>query len=222
MGRQSKERLLGFLLLLAIAAIFLPMLLDGEGARQGQLQAVIPERPEWDPVVHYQPKYQQHQDSTDVAPLRSAQISQLRPPPAPIEDNSQQSNSKTPAKTPTTAIVKSVPKAQSIPAAQPSAKPAVQSVVVAKSKLGTDKPMLDQQGVPAGWTLQLASFKERSNAVALQKRLQQKGYKTYIRDKGELSKVFVGPDMQKSTLEGIKRELNRTFKLDGLILRFRP
>ncbi|MEH6650960.1 MAG: SPOR domain-containing protein [Motiliproteus sp.] len=190
MSQKTKERMLGLLLLLAIAAIFLPMLLDGEGVRQGQLQAVIPERPEIEEIVHYQPQYQPHQDSTDVAPLRPSDGAQLASPPV----------------TKTAKTVKS-------PA------PAVSKTV---TKMGREKPRLDQQGVPAGWALQLASFKERDNAIALKQKLVKQGYKAYIRDKGDLSKVFVGPDLQRSVLEGVKEDLKRKYKLDGLILRYRP
>lgn len=215
MSRQSKERVLGFLLLLAIAAIFLPMLLDGDGARQGQLQAILPDRPQADEITHYQPQYQPHPDSSDVAPVRptadtnKSQSMALRPPPAPISDIPASKQEP-----------KSAPQVASKPIAKPSR--TVSKTGAVKSKLGTDKPMLDQQGVPVGWTLQLASFKQRANAVALQEKLQKQGFKAYIRNKGELSKVFVGPDLQKSTMQNLKRELKRKFKLDGLILRFRP
>jgi DedD protein len=104
----------------------------------------------------------------------------------------------------------------------PSTKPAAAKKAAPKTRMGTVKPVLDQQGVPTGWTLQLASFKERTNAVALQQRLKKLGYKAYIRNKGDLSKVFVGPDLQKKVIERLKAELKRKLKLDGLVLRFRP
>lgn len=209
MGRQAKERTLGFLLLLAIAAIFLPMLLDGEGARQGQLKTVIPERPEMGDIVHYQPQYQPHQDSADIAPLRPSDGAQLKPPPAAADDSGKSAANKK------TAPSKKV-------SAKPEAKTKAVKPVVPATKMGREKPMLDQQGVPTGWALQLASFKDRGNAIALQKKLLKQGYKAYIRDKGDLSKVFVGPDLQKSVLEGVKKDLKRKYKLDGLILRYRP
>ena len=215
MGRKTKERTLGFLLLLAIAAIFLPMLLDGEGVRQGQLQAVMPERPEMGEIVHYQPQYQPHQDSADVAPLRPSDGAQLKPPPVPVsDDSSNQSVNKKAALT-------SSKKTSAKPVVETKAAKSPASVTKA-TKIGREKPMLDQQGVPTGWALQLASFKDRGNAIALQKKLVKQGYKAYIRDKGDLSKVFVGPDLQKSVLEGVKRDLKRKYKLDGLVLRYRP
>ncbi|MFT5719876.1 MAG: DedD protein [Motiliproteus sp.] len=188
MTLQTKERLLGVLLLLVIAAIFLPMLLDGAGVRQGRLQAVLPEAPTVVSIVHYQPEYQQHLDTDELADPLPTPPPILSPPPEPL--------------------------ALAEPAAVAPAKPI--------TSLGSDIPVLDQQGVVAGWTLQLASFKERSNAVALQKKLLKRGYRAYIRDKGQISRVFVGPDLQKSVIADLKHSLKREFKLDGLVLRFRP
>ncbi|MEH6823145.1 MAG: SPOR domain-containing protein [Motiliproteus sp.] len=195
MTLQSKERLLGLLVLLALSAIFLPMLLDGDGARQGRLQAVLPAAPAAPGITHYQPQYQPHLETTELAdPLPTPERS-LRPPPETLPEPSKLA-----------------------PPANPPRKP----MAVTKSTMGKDVPVLDQQGVPTGWTLQLASFKERANAEVLQQRLLKRGYQAYIRDKGELSRVFVGPDLQKSIIDNLKRTLKREFKLDGLVLRFRP
>ncbi|MFT6914436.1 MAG: DedD protein [Motiliproteus sp.] len=188
MTLQAKERLLGVLLLLVVAAIFLPMLLDGAGVRQGRLQAVLPETPEVADIVHYQPEYQQHPDAKELADPLPTPPSTLSPPPEPLA------------------------------VAEPAAAPQPPST----TSMGTEMPVLDQQGVPAGWTLQLASFKKRANAVALQQKLLKRGYRAYIRDKGEISRVFVGPDLQKSVVDDLKDALKKELKLDGLVLRFRP
>ncbi len=193
MTQQAKERLLGGVLLLAIAAIFLPMLLDGDGVRQGRLQAVLPPAPSLASIEHYQPQYRPHLDTEALAdPLPTPSIT-LSPPPQPL-----------------VSAEPLVTKAGAPPEPQ------------TRSLLGSELPVLDQQGVPAGWTVQLASFKERSNAEALQLNLHNRGYKAYIRDKADISKVFVGPDLQKSVVDDLKDELKREFKLDGLVLRFRP
>ncbi len=199
MTLQSKERLLGLLVLLALSAIFLPMLLDGDGARQGRLQAVLPAAPAAPEITHYQPQYQSHPDTSELADPLPTPERLLRPPPEPL--------------------LEALPETSRL---APSANPPSKPEALTKSTMGKDVPVLDRQGVPAGWTLQLASFKERANAEALQQRLLKRGYQAYIRDKGELSRVFVGPDLQKSIIDNIKQTLKREFKLDGLVLRFRP
>jgi DedD protein len=89
--------------------------------------------------------------------------------------------------------------------------------VVSTSK---DKPQLDEQNVPVAWTLQLASFKDESNARALRKRLVDAGHKVYTRRNADLFKVYVGPKIQRQRLEKLKATLENDFGLDGIILRF--
>ncbi|WP_420597615.1 SPOR domain-containing protein [Neptuniibacter sp.] len=83
-----------------------------------------------------------------------------------------------------------------------------------------DQPVLDQQGVPVAWTLQLASFKSEDNAKGLRKQLIENGYKVFTRKQGELVKVYVGPEFQKTRLESLQAKLKQDFGLNGIIVRF--
>lgn len=85
---------------------------------------------------------------------------------------------------------------------------------------GTDIPQLDEQNVPVAWTLQLASFKDESNARALRKQLIDAGHKVYTRKNDDLFKVYIGPDMQRDRLDQLKESLKNDFGLDGIIFRF--
>ncbi len=83
-----------------------------------------------------------------------------------------------------------------------------------------DQPVLDQEGVPVAWTLQLASFKDEANAKGLRKQLIAEGHKVFTRKQGDLVKVYVGPEFQKSRLEALKLTLKTDFGLNGIIVRF--
>jgi DedD protein len=83
-----------------------------------------------------------------------------------------------------------------------------------------NQAVLDQQGVPVAWTLQLASFKDEANARALRKQLLKAGHKVYTRKNGSLVKVYVGPELKKQRLESLKKGLKKDFGLDGLLVRF--
>jgi len=111
------------------------------------------------------------------------------------------------------------------------ADPAVVSVPVEPLKEAVDKvkpeidpaedtPGLDQEGVPVAWTLQLASFRDESNARALRSELVEAGYKVYIRHMTGLVKVFVGPELQRSRLEKLQAQLKKEYALDGIVVRF--
>lgn len=83
-----------------------------------------------------------------------------------------------------------------------------------------DTPRLDQDGLPVGWGLQLASFRDERNAKALQADLIKDGYKVYIRRSDSLVRVYIGPEMQRSRLETLKESIKSKYSLDGMITRF--
>ncbi|MGB0467799.1 MAG: SPOR domain-containing protein [Pontibacterium sp.] len=83
-----------------------------------------------------------------------------------------------------------------------------------------EKPVLDKQGVPVAWTLQLGTFSDEGNVKELRTALVGAGHKVYIRKNGKLVKVYVGPDFQRSNLESLKLKLKKELKLDGIIVRF--
>lgn len=103
-------------------------------------------------------------------------------------------------------------------------RPAVVEKAVQKTKpvvnIEAEPPTLDQQGVPVAWTLQLASFKDETNARGLRKQLVTAGHKVYTRKQKGLVKVFVGPDLQRSNLERLKKDLKENMGMDGIIVRF--
>lgn len=196
MDQQRKQRLVGGLVLVCLAAIILPFLLDGEGYQeQRHTFTQIPPMPEAPPFIDYQPQVQPHADTTVVAELENA-----NEPASSRSGNNEK-----------------VTDIGSTAQAQPQPIKRTGSL-----SLSQEKPQLDKTGVPVAWTLQLASFKERDNALKLRERLLKSGYSAYIRNKNDLSKVFVGPDIQRVVVEKLRRNLKQHYKLDGLILRFVP
>lgn len=114
--------------------------------------------------------------------------------------------------------------AEPTPAVTIAAKPAALAKAIEQQKpvidLSKDTPVLDQEGVPVAWSLQLASFKDEDNAKGLRRKLIKSGYKVYTRKNGDLIKVFVGPDMQKTKLSSLQSSIKQEFGLDGIIVRF--
>lgn len=110
-----------------------------------------------------------------------------------------------------------------LPQPQAEVKKAIEKTVARNNittDLHEDPPVLDQQGVPVAWTLQLASFKSEDNARGLRKQLIESGYKVFTRKQGDLVKVYVGPELQKSRLESLHLKLKQDFGLNGIIVRF--
>lgn len=207
----AKPRVVGFIALGAVAAIVIPMLFDGQGVRESRLTVTIPPQPQL-PVMQVTPPQQPRlpdtrqvaepvPERTDARQARmalAAEASVAQVEAAPTAAAQQQDHSESNVETPSA-----------------SAAPSAQAL-----SLKTEVPRLDQQGVPVAWTLQLAAFKDRSNAEGLRDRLIKSGYKAYVREKNALTRVFVGPEVQRERLEQLKQQFQREMKLEGLILRF--
>lgn len=188
MSSPLKARVVGFLVLVSLAVIFLPWLLDGKGVSERQSADMsIPPAPEMPEIV--------------VNPATREQLDTALSAPAPVKPETAK-----PAKEDTAVAV--------------TPEPDVSHKAEPKLTLRNEKPALDQEGVPVAWTLQLASFKDKTNAEKLRVKLIKKGYKAYARERDDLYKVFVGPDIQRTQIEKLRAELKKEFKLDGLILRF--
>lgn len=76
----------------------------------------------------------------------------------------------------------------------------------------------------SGWVVQLGSFKHQKNVKELLRTLNAAGYRAYSRPvmttMGELTKVFVGPELDKNTLELALPHLKEITKLKGKITPF--
>ena len=85
-------------------------------------------------------------------------------------------------------------------------------------------PEEEEPGAPAGWAAQLGSFADRRNAVVLRNRLRAKGYAAFTEsatnDQGEVTRVLVGPeptrDRTVSTIESLRRDTG----LDAFVVRY--
>lgn len=76
------------------------------------------------------------------------------------------------------------------------------------------------------YILQLGSFKHKENVTTLRNKLKQAGYETYTKPvktkSGVLSKVYIGPEVNKETLEKAQVKLKELTGLAGKITRFEP
>jgi DedD protein len=86
-------------------------------------------------------------------------------------------------------------------------------------------PVVDKVTIPeSAWTIQLGAFQNAKNINILLKKLNKAGYQahtipTEVID-GELTRVFVGPDVSKEKLEKLLPQLKRLTKLQGKLLPF--
>ncbi len=85
---------------------------------------------------------------------------------------------------------------------------------------------LTSKGIPKAWTVQLVSYTSVGKADALRDKLIKDGYKAYTRtlktSKGTVTRVYVGPKIEKAKAFAVKRQLDKSLKVESLVLRFEP
>ncbi|MEX0297045.1 SPOR domain-containing protein [Pseudomonas putida] len=213
LDKGMKQRMVGALVLVALAVIFLPMLFTREDEmRQVRVEApqapAMPSLPEVkvEPVAvpEPQPLPQEPQQAPVVVNESSAPVATPSQPITPSPQTQAQVQPKPQAPAPAS-------KAQ----VQPAATPAPAASATAPSKI-------DVNGLPVSWSIQLASLSNRAGAENLQKTLRSQGYNAYIRSAGGMSRVYVGPLIERAEAERLRDAINRQQKLKGFVIRFQP
>jgi DedD protein len=226
LDKAYKQRMVGALVLIAIAVIFLPMLFSRQDeARRVQVdapaapQAPAPTQLKVEPVSvpEQQPLPQEPVPSDEeltqpVQPARPAQTIQQRssqqPPAMPIAP--------APSK-PVAAAPKPVQTAPAKPAPAPTPAP-----VQAPAAPAADTSRVDANGLSVTWSVQLASLSNRANADNLQKTLRTQGYNAYIRTSDGVNRVFVGPVIERAEADRLRDTLEKQQKIKGIVVRFQP
>ena len=83
------------------------------------------------------------------------------------------------------------------------------------------KPVLDAQGLPQSWVVQLASFKSEANAMALRNKLVKAKYAAYLQTSSDNYRIFVGPVNTRNEAEKLKAKLKKGYKLSGFIVTYK-
>ncbi len=85
--------------------------------------------------------------------------------------------------------------------------------------------LLDQNGLPVGWSLQVASFRDRDNATALRKEIRALGHGAYVllnrTNQGQFYQVLVGPSLDQAALSQAGQEIADSLGLSVQIVRYR-
>ncbi|GIU28070.1 SPOR domain-containing protein [Shewanella schlegeliana] len=206
MSSQFQNRLVGVIVIVALGVIFLPDILDGKKQREEEQFAEIPLRPE----IQQSELPEQNIETLDLGAdgnsLADGSLPADGSKSADDEGASDDSwhiaeeggqSQKSEAKLASTQVNK--------PASE-STKPA------AKPK--------------AAWTIQLGSFNNAANVRGLVKRLRDKGFTAYTLPTkpvdGQLTKVFVGPNVSKDKLSRMQADIEKLTELKGRVVAYNP
>lgn len=210
LDKAYKQRMVGALVLIAIAVIFLPMLFSRQDeARRVQVDA--PAAPQA-PVLP--------QVKVESVPVPEQQT--LPQEPVPEEDAATSVPVPTPSPAPAKPVVAAKPATPAVAVAPARPTPAPASAP-AKPVTPTAEPSrVDANGLSVSWSVQLASLSNRANADNLQKTLRTQGYNAYIRTSDGVNRVFVGPLIERAEADRLRDQLDKQQKLKGIVVRFQP
>ncbi len=252
MNQAMRQRLLGILVLVALASILMPLLLDFRAGEQVDTRTQLPPSPQIQPVPLpslEQPAAQTTAEelppATAAAPQESGSVAagamdapaaaepvELPPvvaaPPPVIAGHRPEAPAKAqeaPAKAQEVPAKpqKAPVQSKTAPFELPEADPrSAQSRTSAVPK----EPGLDAQGMPRAWVLQLGVFAQEKNALDLRNRLQAGGHRAFVQaakaGQPRAYRVFVGPKMTRAQLFAEQRELERKFKIKPMVVPFAP
>lgn len=216
LDKGLKQRIVGALVLLALAVIFLPMLFS----RQDEMRQVVvdapsmPKAPEM-PAVNVQ--------QTAVPEPKAVDADAAQPQAAAADQAPAQAALPVPS-TPVTQPSAPIAAISQAPAPQPVA-PAPRPVATAQQQAATapaPAQHLDGDNLPVSWSVQLASLSNRARAEELQKTLRSQGYNAYVRSVDGMNRVFVGPLVERAEADRLKEQLSKQQKLNGFVVRFQP
>lgn len=212
LDKAYKQRMVGALVLIALAVIFLPMLFS----RQDEQRQVTVEAP----AAPKAPAVAQIQMETVAVP--EPQVLPQEPVPSDYEVAEQTAPAApiAPAAPAPAPVAKPVAVAPA-PVTKPAAAPA-QPIAALSAKPDTTQSRVDANGLSVSWSVQLASLSSRASAESLQKTLRSQGYNAYIRSADGKNRVFVGPLIERAEADRLRDLLSRQQNLKGFVVRFQP
>ena len=183
-----KQRIIGAIVLVALAVIFIPILLPGHrDLGFSDTESHIPPKPD------------------ELENLKVLELEKPLAAPAPREI----------VRTPIDERSPPAPQTESEPPVVEQ-KPAAADKKPSKPPVAQDKES-DTATTPKAWVVQVGSFSKRENAMRLRDQLRSKGYKTFVEQISAADKIFyrvrVGPVVSRSNALDLQKELQTKMKL---------
>jgi DedD protein len=207
MDQMLKQRLIGAIVIIALAVIFVPMILEGPERESSTRTETMPPPP----AIDYQ---------TEVElPVPAASSESVEPGETPAAGAApDQEVSALPAE-PAPVAAPAPVKPVETPATPPTPKPAVSKKPPPPENAAPKTVSAAGQGA---WILQVGSFTQQANAQSLRDRLTKAGYHVTVQTAkgadGSVHRVLVGPVSDRPAAEKLRDKLAREQKLPAMVL----
>ena len=208
---QTRYRLIGTIFLVAVAAVALPMLFDGEGVAPMQLDPLPPAEfdvapdlsppPDMTPALEVRRELIEEIDADGFARDTGTRVGE----PVLLEEPADEA--------PAIAAAGDASAQRGDLAGEPNPPPP------ATAAGDASPPELELK-----WAVQVASFAQAANATALRDQLVGDGYTAFLsnvkRDGQTVTRVAVGPFIDRADAAREKDELDRRYDVQAAIVRF--
>ncbi len=215
MDQNTKNRLVGVIVIFALAVIFLPMILDGSGVRKSDIEVVIPPQPLVSADPEFESKIIELQASVDALPdLEPRYVDRdnrvgLEQEDAAAPAAESENAGTAPAPQPESAATEAQPEAETPP---PEAAEAETPTAVAKA--GGDS-----------WVLQVGSFQDRAKALAQRDRLRKSNIAAVFIEQFKINnkssyRVRLGPFLNRDQTRVAQNKIKAKHDIDGIIMKY--
>ena len=182
-----KQRIVGAIVLVALAVIFIPMLLPGSrDIGFSDNGSPIPPKP------------------AELENLKVLELEKPQPAPKPREIVRTPIDERTPA----------TPDVEVEAPATENKTPLPEETLPAKTTSEAAQPA---DTTPKAWAVQVGSFTQRDNAMRLRDQLRSKGYKAFVERITSADKTFyrvrVGPEVSREKAVALQKDLQSKMKL---------
>lgn len=195
-----KQRLVGGLVLVALAVIVIPLVLDMHQGNEWWGRGNIPKKPDNGFVTRVLPLDEWSNQAQSEMAEGSKQL-------GTVPDHAAAAQ----------------PQASPVPAPPSADDPAAQSSTPVTSKPPANPPA-EAGDETQGWVVQLGSFSNQKNADELVAQLQNKAYRVFVEKISQggqtVYRVRVGPQRQHADAEAIRDKLARELQLKAMVLHY--
>ncbi|MDH3219320.1 MAG: SPOR domain-containing protein [Gammaproteobacteria bacterium] len=200
MDQNIKNRLVGIIVIFALAVIFLPMILDGSGVRKEKLEVIVPPQP----LVAANPEFEQRiidlQAKVDSLPDLEARHIDENSADSTIDPAAGSGGDKGSGAT-----------AQSQSETEPSTTSADPAPI---ARTGGDS-----------WVLQVGSFQDRNKALAQRDQLRKSNIAAVFIEQFEIDnkssyRVRLGPFLNRDQTRVAQNKIKAKHNIDGIIMKY--
>ena len=198
---RFRNRVVGALVLVSLAVIFIPMILSGPGSRDaGYRGPVIPPEPD----MKFPEKIVDQPATSPVVPAPRITVIE----PGTADENEAEAARRAMLGEPEMSI--------------PDPEPVVEAPAVEAKKPEDRAPV--PRNAPA-WAVQVGSFKKKAGALALRDQLRAKKFAAYVESvptaSGPVYRVRVGPELQQALAETLQARIAKVTGNKGLVVSHR-